>query len=116
MKFMIFIMLFLGGLSMNTNGKEKSILASKVNIKNYEKFIEQLESDLPIGTTITEVKKQLEARGLEYSEAHSEAAFYIMIKKIRSRFLIFNTDLWIRIYFLDNHVSEVKSKLVRTAF
>ncbi|PCK04758.1 MAG: hypothetical protein COA42_18890 [Alteromonadaceae bacterium] len=115
MKFVIFILFFLSGLSMNTNGKEeKTIEVSKVNIHNYEQFVEQFEAKLPIGTPMADVRKHLKDLDIEYGEAHSEAAFYIMIKKIHSRFFIFTTDLAIRVYFSDDHVSEIKSRLVRT--
>jgi hypothetical protein len=98
-------------------GDEKRIKPSDVNIRNYEDYVSQVREDLPVGTPIRQVKQYLSDRGLEYGYADVEGCIKFMIKKVDSAFFVFKTDLQIKIFVTDeNGVSEVKSKLIETAF
>jgi hypothetical protein len=114
--FLFFYFLSVMTMPVNASETEKKIEASEVNIHNYERFVAQLEYNLPIGTSADDVTQHLDKSGIEYSDVPNEGCIYIMIKKIHRSFLVVNTDLWIRIYFSDGDLSEIKSELINTAF
>lgn len=118
MKKIILLVSILSVTFMQVNASdEKRIKPSDVDIRNYEEFVTQVREDLPAGTTIQQVKKYLSGRGVEYGHADVEGCIKFMIKKIDSAFFIFKTDLQVKIFVTeDNGVSEVKSKLIETAF
>jgi hypothetical protein len=97
--------------------EEKRINVSDVNIRNYEKFIEQIKNDLPAGTSIQQVKDYLSEKGVEYGHATVEGCIKFMIKKVDSSFFFFKTDLQIKVFASEESgVSEIKSSLIETAF
>ena len=119
MKKIILLISILSVISMQSSASdEKRIKPSDVNIRNYENFISQMRQDLPIGTPIQKVKEYLSVRGIECSDVVDNDEYIVfIIRKIYSAFFIFKTDLEVRIFVTDdNGVSEVRSKLIETAF
>lgn len=102
-------------MPVNASQKDK-IEASAVNIRNYEKFLAQLEQDLPVGMSLNDVKQYLDENKIGYSDVPHEQCVYIMLKKIHRSFFVFATDLWIRVYFSEEGVSEINFELIDTAF
>jgi hypothetical protein len=114
---LIFSIFSVVAMAISAN-EEKRINVSDVDIRNYEKFVNQIKNDLPVGTPIQQVKKYLSTRGIGYSDVvNDEGNIKFMIKKIYSAFFIFKTDLQVKIFVTDGEgVSEVKSSLIETAF
>ncbi|MDZ7925479.1 MAG: hypothetical protein U5M23_15845 [Marinagarivorans sp.] len=82
-------------------GDEKRIKPSDVNIRNYEDFVSQVREDLPVGTSVQQVKNYLSNRDLEYGYADVEGCIKFMIKKVDSAFFVFKTDLQVKIFVTD---------------
>lgn len=117
MKRFLLFLLFLGVVPMSVNASEEArIEASEVNIRNYERFVAQLERDLPVGTSLGSVKRYLDEHDIGYTDVPNEECLYIMLKRIRRSFFIVTTDLWIRVYFSEGSLSEIKTELIDTAF
>jgi len=118
MKIILLVLSILSVVAMPISAnEEKRIDASDVNIRNYEKFVEQVENDLPVGTSIQRVKDYLSEEGVKYGHATVEGCIKFMIKKVDSSFFFFKTDLQIKIFVSeDSGVSEIKSRLIETAF
>ena len=112
----IYLIMSIFILSVSANEEQMRIEAHQVNIDNYEQFVEQIKRELPVGTPIQNVKAYLAENKIKYGYSPQVDYLQFMIKKIRSSFFIFNTDLQLKIYFNEKTgVTEIKSRLVRTA-
>ena len=114
---MLYLIFSVVAIPVNANDEKARIEAKHVNIRNYEQFIAQLGQDLPVGTSLQDVKAYLSENKISYSDVPHEGCLYVMLKKIDRSFFIFTTDLWLRIYVSEKEcLSEIKSKLINTAF
>ena len=118
----IFILFFIFSVvTMPTSANDKElqprIEVDQVTIHNYEQFVSQIKHDLPMGTSLQDVKTYLSDNKIEYGYASQEACIKFMLKKIYSSFFIFNTSLQVKIFVTEEAgVSEIKSELIETAF
>ena len=55
-----------GGASGGTDGWNGRIDISDVNYRNWERFVAQLERDVPVGTPVEDLKRYLSENGIEY--------------------------------------------------
>ena len=110
-------------LPVNANDEQARIKAKHVNLRNYERFVAQLERDLPVGISLQDVRAYLSENKIDYSETRNwpiEGCYHIqaMLKKIGNPFLSligFTTGLWIRIYISEaDGLLEINSKLIHT--
>ncbi len=114
---MLYLIFSVVAIPVNANDEPERIEATQVNIGNYEQFIAQLERDLPVGTSLPDVKAYLSDSKIKYGYASQEGCVKFMLKKIYSAFFIFNTDLQVKIFISEETgVSEIKSDLIETAF
>lgn len=87
----------------------------QVNMSNYEQLVAKIKSDLPKGTERNVVEEYLSNTDWEHSFVDREKAFYVMVKGVDRRLLIFKTDLWIRIYLDgDMLLKKIDSELINT--
>lgn len=97
-----------------------------VNYRNYETFVEEIRSDLPVGTPKAEVQSYLASRGIGFSAGWDEdfrvkppsVEHYVvfLIRRIRNAFIFGYTDLRVSIYLSeDGRVSRIVSKTIETA-
>ena len=102
---------------VNANEEQMRIEAHQVNIDNYEKFVEQNKCELPVGTSIQNVKACLSENQIEYGYVPQADYIQFMLKKTYSAFFVVKTDLHVEIFLSGKSgVSEIKYDLIETAF
>ena len=95
MKTIVLVLYFVfnvAALPVNANDEQARIKAKHVNLRNYERFVAQLERDLPVGTSLQDVRAYLsenkidcsetQARTTSFSRAFSRALGYLYENKI----------------------------------
>lgn len=114
---MLYLIFSVVAIPVNANDEQARIEAKQVNIRNYEQCIAQLERDLPVGTSLQDVKSYLSENQINYGYASQEGCVKFMLKKIYSALFVFNTDLQVKIFISEETgVSEIKHNLIETAF